>query len=135
MTCSTVTTAAADGARPPPRAGGQHHGRRLLRRVRRARPSDPLGRWRCHGPPVRLGLDVRVGIHTGECEVRGDDLAGIAVHIGARVAHLAAPGQVVVTGTVRDLVAGSGIAFEERGAFTLKGVPGSWTLLAAHDQE
>ncbi len=68
-----------------------------------------------------LGLDVRVGIHTGECEVRGDDLAGIAVHIGARVAQLAAPGQVVVTGTVRDLVAGSGIAFEDLGLHGAQG--------------
>ena len=77
-----------------------------------------------------LGLDVRVGIHTGECEVRGDDLAGIAVHIGARVAQLAAPGQVVVTGTVRDLVAGSGIAFEDLGPHELKGVAGQWPILA-----
>jgi class 3 adenylate cyclase len=81
-----------------------------------------------------VGVDVRVGVHTGECEVRGDDLAGIAVHIGARVAALAGPGETLVTSTVRDLVAGSGLTFEERGAFELKGVPGSWTLLAARDQ-
>jgi class 3 adenylate cyclase len=77
-----------------------------------------------------LGLDVRAGLHTGECELRGDDLAGIAVHIGARVAALAAPGEILVTGTVRDLVAGSGIEFEDRGTRELKGVPGEWKLLA-----
>jgi class 3 adenylate cyclase len=77
-----------------------------------------------------LDLDVRVGLHTGECEVRGDDLAGIAVHIGARVAALAQPGEVLVTSTVRDLVAGSGIEFDDRGRHELKGVPGEWQLLA-----
>ena len=77
------------------------------------------------------GLDVRAGVHTGECEVRGDDLAGIAVHIGARVCALAGPGDVLATSTVRDLVAGSGITFTDRGGHTLKGVPGEWTILAA----
>jgi class 3 adenylate cyclase len=80
-----------------------------------------------------VGVDIRVGIHTGECEVRGDDLAGIAVHIGARVAGLAGPGETLVTSTVRDLVAGSGIQFSERGLFTLKGVPGTWTVLEVGD--
>jgi class 3 adenylate cyclase len=78
-----------------------------------------------------LGLSVRVGIHTGECEQRGEDYAGIAVHIGARVADAAAPGEILVTGTVRDLVAGSGIEFADRGMTSLKGVPGQWQLLAA----
>jgi class 3 adenylate cyclase len=77
-----------------------------------------------------LGIDVRAGLHTGECELRGDDLAGIAVHIGARVAALAGPGEVLVTSTVRDLVAGSGIEFSDRGAHALKGVPNEWNLLA-----
>jgi class 3 adenylate cyclase len=77
-----------------------------------------------------LGLDVRAGLHTGECELRGDDLAGIAVHIGARVAALARPGEVLVTSTVRDLVAGSGIDFTDRGRHALKGVPGEWDVLA-----
>lgn len=77
-----------------------------------------------------LGVEVRAGVHTGECEVRGDDLAGIAVHIGARVASLAGPGEVLVTGTVRDLVAGSGIEFNERGHHALKGIPGEWAVLA-----
>jgi class 3 adenylate cyclase len=78
----------------------------------------------------RLGLDVRAGVHTGECEVRGDDYAGMAVHIGARVGALAAPGEVLVTSTVRDLVAGSGIEFRERGRHELRGIPGEWTLLS-----
>ena len=78
----------------------------------------------------RLGVEVRVGIHTGECEVRGADLAGIAVHIGARVASLAAPGEVLVTSTVRDLVAGSGLHFELRGTHQLKGVPEDWNVFA-----
>jgi len=77
-----------------------------------------------------LGLEVRAGLHTGECEVRGDDLTGIAVHTGARVAALADPGEVLVTGTVRDLVAGSGIEFNDRGHHSLRGVPGEWRVLA-----
>jgi class 3 adenylate cyclase len=77
-----------------------------------------------------LGLQLRVGVHTGECEVRGDDLAGIAVHIGARLAHLAAPGEILVTSTVRDLIAGSGIEFSDHGTHSLKGVPGTWNVLA-----
>ena len=78
----------------------------------------------------RIGLEVRSGLHSGECVARGDDVAGVAVHIGARVAGLAAPGEVLVTGTVRDLVTGSGIEFIDRGRHTLKGVPGDWQLLA-----
>jgi class 3 adenylate cyclase len=79
----------------------------------------------------RRGLEVRCGLHTGEIARRSEGVAGIAVHIGARVAGLAGPGEVLVTRTVRDLVAGSGIAFEERGEYELKGVPESWTLYAA----
>jgi class 3 adenylate cyclase len=78
----------------------------------------------------RLGIDVRVGVHTGECELIGAKIGGIAVHIGARVAALAQPGEVLVSTTVRDLVAGSGLQFEERGTHTLKGVPGTWPLYA-----
>jgi class 3 adenylate cyclase len=77
-----------------------------------------------------LGIEVRAGLHTGECEVIGDKVGGIAVHIGARVAGLAKPGEVLVSNTVKDLVAGSGIGFEERGAHVLKGVPGEWRLFA-----
>jgi len=74
---------------------------------------------------------LRVGLHTGECEVRGDDLGGLAVHIAARVGAMAAPGEVLVSGTVKDLVVGSGIEFSDRGEQELKGVPGSWKLFAA----
>jgi class 3 adenylate cyclase len=77
-----------------------------------------------------LGLEVRAGVHTGEVELMGDDLGGIAVHTGARVAAEAGPGEVLVSSTVRDLVAGSGIAFEDRGVHALKGVPGEWRLFA-----
>jgi class 3 adenylate cyclase/pimeloyl-ACP methyl ester carboxylesterase len=77
-----------------------------------------------------LGLEVRIGLHCGECEVRGDDLAGLAVHIAARVGALAGPGDVLVSGMVKDLVAGSGIEFEEHGEHELKGIPGSWKLFA-----
>ena len=77
-----------------------------------------------------LGIDLHMGLHTGECEVRGDDLGGLAVHIAARVGALAAPCEVLVSGTVKDLVVGSGIEFEDRGEHVLKGVPGSWRLFA-----
>jgi class 3 adenylate cyclase len=78
-----------------------------------------------------LGLDVRVGVHTGEVELDGTAVRGIAVHIGARVAARAGPGEVLVSGTVRDLVAGSGLVFEDRGEHELKGVPGAWQVYAA----
>jgi class 3 adenylate cyclase/pimeloyl-ACP methyl ester carboxylesterase len=77
-----------------------------------------------------LGIDVRAGLHTGEIEVIGDDVAGIAVHIGARVLAHAHGGEVLVSSTVKDLVAGSGINFIERGKHQLKGVPGAWRLFA-----
>jgi class 3 adenylate cyclase len=77
------------------------------------------------------GIRIRAGIHTGECELRGDDIGGIAVHIAARVSALAGADEVLVSRTVRDLVAGSGIAFAERGAHELKGVPDTWELYAA----
>lgn len=79
----------------------------------------------------RLGIHVRAGVHTGECEVIGEKLGGIAVHIGARIGAIAAPDEVLVSRTVSDLVAGSGLRFEDRGAHVLKGVPGRWQLLAA----
>jgi class 3 adenylate cyclase/pimeloyl-ACP methyl ester carboxylesterase len=77
-----------------------------------------------------LGIEVRAGLHTGECEVRGDDIGGIGVHIGARVSALAGPNDVLVSSTLRDLVIGSGLEFEDRGAHELKGVPGEWHLFA-----
>ena len=89
---------------------------------------------RCAGAIVRemrrLGLEIRAGLHTGECEILQDKLSGIAVHTGARVASLAGAGEVLVSGTVKDLVAGSGIKFEDRGAHVLKGLPGEWRLFA-----
>lgn len=77
-----------------------------------------------------LGIEVRAGLHTGECEMRGDDIGGIAVHIGARVSALAGPNDVLVSGTLRDLVIGSGLEFDDRGTCALKGVPGKWHLYA-----
>jgi class 3 adenylate cyclase len=77
-----------------------------------------------------LGLEVRTGLHTGECQVAGSKVAGIAVHTGARIAAAARPQEILVSGTVRDLVAGSGIGFDDRGSHPLKGVPGDWRLFA-----
>ena len=90
------------------------------------RPGDPR-------PSDPLGIRVRAGLHTGECEVMGDDIGGIAVHIAARVSALAGPGEVLVSRTVKDLVAGSGIEFTDRGVHTLKGVPDTWQLYAVMD--
>ncbi|UCD68969.1 MAG: adenylate/guanylate cyclase domain-containing protein [Betaproteobacteria bacterium] len=77
-----------------------------------------------------LGIGVRAGLHTGECEKMGEKLGGIAVHIGARVMALAKPGEVMVSSTVKDLVAGSGLSFEDRDTHTLKGIPGEWHLFS-----
>jgi class 3 adenylate cyclase len=76
------------------------------------------------------GLELRAGLHAGEVEVRGDDIGGLAVHIASRVSAMAGPGEVLVTGTVRDLVVGSGIVFDDRGRHNLKGVPDEWQVLA-----
>jgi class 3 adenylate cyclase len=78
-----------------------------------------------------LGIDVRSGLHTGECELVDGKVSGIAVHTGARVAAHAGPGEVLVSSTVKDLVAGSGLEFEDRGVHELKGIPGEWRLYAA----
>lgn len=83
-----------------------------------------------HAAVRDLGLEIRAGLHTGEIELVGDDVRGIAVHIGARVSALAGAGEVLVSSTVRDLVAGSGIEFQDRGTHQLKGVPGEWRLFA-----
>jgi class 3 adenylate cyclase len=83
-----------------------------------------------HGSVAALGLRIRAGVHTGEVERVGEKLAGIAVHIGSRVAAAAGPDEVWVSGTVHDLVAGSGLAFEDRGVRPLKGVPGDWHLFS-----
>ncbi len=87
----------------------------------RAREQDAVG---------GLGLEIRAGLHTGECEVVDGKLGGIAVNVGARVAAEARPGEVLASRTVKDLVAGSGIEFVERGESELKGVPGRWALFA-----
>jgi pimeloyl-ACP methyl ester carboxylesterase len=79
----------------------------------------------------QLGIDVRAGVHIGECELMGDNIGGIAVHIGARIMAKAEPGSVLVSGTVKDLVSGSGIDFEGEGVHNLKGIPGEWRLFAA----
>jgi class 3 adenylate cyclase len=76
----------------------------------------------------RLGIEIRAGVHTGECELQGAELAGIAVHIAARIGALAAPSEVLVSRTVRDLVTGSGLSLVDRGVHTLKGVPEEWHL-------
>ena len=76
------------------------------------------------------GMAVRAGLHTGEIELRGDDVAGLAVHTGARVAALAGAGEVLVSSTVKDLVAGAGIEFTDRGEHELRGVPGTWRIYA-----
>jgi class 3 adenylate cyclase len=78
-----------------------------------------------------LGLEVRSGLHTGEIALVDDDVTGIAVHIGARISGLAGAGEILVSSTVKDLVVGSGIAFEQRGAHALKGVPDEWRVFAA----
>ena len=84
------------------------------------------------GQAVRdLGVEIRAGVHTGECELDGRKIRGIAVHTGARIASLAGPGEVLVSQTVKDLVSGSGLAFEDRGLHDLKGVPGEWRVYAA----
>lgn len=83
-----------------------------------------------HGAAA-LGLGVRAGVHAGECQVMGDKLAGIAVHVGARIAAHAGTGEVLLSSTVKDLVAGSGLKFADRGTYALKGVSGEWRLFAA----
>jgi class 3 adenylate cyclase len=77
-----------------------------------------------------LGLQIRSGLHTGECELRGEAIGGIAVHTAARVSALAGPEEVLVSRTVVDLVAGSGLEFSDRGDHALKGVPGTWKLFS-----
>jgi class 3 adenylate cyclase len=99
-----------------------------------ARFPTPAQGVRCAAAMVeaagRSGMELRAGLHAGEVELRGDDIGGLAVHIASRVSQMAAPGEVLVTGTVRDLVVGSGIVFDDRGRHNLKGVPDEWQLLA-----
>ena len=88
--------------------------------------------WTIRESVRELGIEIRAGLHTGECELMAEKVGGIAVHTGARVAGAAGPGEVLVSSTVRDPVAGSGIAFEDRGEHELKGV-GSWRLYSVVD--
>jgi class 3 adenylate cyclase len=81
----------------------------------------------------RLGIEMRVGVHTGECELEGRKLAGMAVHVAARIQASAGAGEILVSSTVKDLAMGSGLRFEERGGHALKGVPGEWQLFALAD--
>jgi class 3 adenylate cyclase len=83
---------------------------------------------------AELGIELRAGVHTGECEAIGEDLGGLAVHIGARVGAFAGPGEIVVSSTVKELVVGSGMQFTDRGEHELKGVPGSWHLYALGEE-
>lgn len=87
------------------------------------------------GDLKQLGIEVRAGVHTGECDISSDDISGIAVHIGARVGALARAGEVLVSSTVKDLVVGSGLRFDPRGMHILKGVPGEWALYAVNDTQ
>ncbi len=78
-----------------------------------------------------MGIAVRTGVHTGEIELRGDDIGGIGVHVGARIMALAQPDEVLVSRTVRDLTAGSGLSFADHGEFELKGIPDRWQVYRA----
>ena len=99
-----------------------------------ARFAAPAQAVRCAAAMVAtaksFGLQLRAGLHAGEVELRGDDIGGLAVHIASRVSAMAGPGEVLVTGTVRDLVVGSGIVFDDRGRHNLKGLPDEWHLLS-----
>jgi class 3 adenylate cyclase len=99
-----------------------------------ARFAAPAQAVRCAEAMVQAagtaGLLLRAGLHAGEVELRGDDIGGLAVHIASRVSAMAEPGEVLVTGTVRDLVVGSGIVFDDRGRHNLKGLPDEWQVLA-----
>jgi class 3 adenylate cyclase len=108
---------------------GEDDRRRIVQPVRWSRPSNRL-RTRLHRGSAAVGIGVRAGLHTGECEISDGDAAGLAVHIGARVSALADSGQVLVSRTVKDLVVGSGLAFHSCGAHELKGVPGNWEIFA-----
>ena len=150
----STARAASEGDHAWAQTLGEHHAvvRSLLDRFR-GRELDtagdgffatfdgPVRAIRCADAVARAlherGIDIRAGIHTGECEVVGDKVAGLTVNIGARVASKAGAGEVLVSQTVKDLVAGSGLPFRARGAETLKGVPGEWRLyaLAGNEQE
>ena len=120
-------------ARPLPRLGDEHHRRRLLRHLRRTRPRHPL-RLRHRRGDAPLGIQIRAGLHTGEVQLVGDKAEGMAVNIGARVCAQAGASEVLVSHTVKDLVAGSGLHFHDLGDHDLKGVPDSWHLFRLVDE-
>jgi class 3 adenylate cyclase len=91
----------------------------------------PARAVRCALVVRQLGIEVRAGVHSGECELMGDNVGGIAVHTGARIMGKAEPGSVLVSGTVKDLVSGSGINFQDHGVHQLKGIPSEWRLFSA----
>jgi class 3 adenylate cyclase len=136
VTIACLPTAGAPTT--PGRAARHHHpaGGRTQRPFRqRLRSSTSCATVATSVPSIVRTVPIgrprlRAGLHTDECEVRGDDIGGIAVHIGACVSALAGPNEVLVSSTLRDLVIGSGLGFEERGAHQLKGVPGEWRLFA-----
>jgi class 3 adenylate cyclase len=110
--------------------------RYLAERIPDARAGfDVLGHVAIANKVRALDIELRAGLHTGECELVGDDIGGIAVNIGARIGALAGADEVVVSSTVKDLVVGSGISFVDRGARKLKGVPGEWRLFAVDQVE
>jgi class 3 adenylate cyclase len=124
------------------RARAAEHGLRVIRFMGDGallvadRPGDAIDAARAltHEVPGELGLALRAGIHTGECDLTADDVAGVAVHIGARISALAGPGEVLVSSTVRELAAGGLYAFADRGVQALRGVPGTWRLFAAGER-
>ena len=129
----TATTRSLGGDQFVPRSGRKHTGDGVL-----AAFDGPTRAVRCAKALTerlsQIDINVRIGLHTGECERRGDDIGGIAVHIGARIAACASAGEVLVSSTVKDLVYGSGITFKDCGAYELKGVPGQWRLFALAGQ-
>ena len=133
----------APTARPPRRGGAGRAGGRTGREVNTtgdgfiATFDGPARAIRCAEAIRRdvhaLGIEVRAGLHAGEVERRGEDIGGIAVHIGARVGSLAGAGEILVSRTVKDLVAGSGIRFDDRGTHVLKGIEDDWQIYAVAD--
>ncbi len=114
----------------PPEAGRGHS--------RRVKPGAPARAIHCARDIVEnvkaIGVEVRCGIHAGEMEILGNDVAGLAVHIGARISSLAGASEILVSRTVRDLVTGSGFDFDDRGTHPLKGVPDEWQVYAVNQR-
>jgi class 3 adenylate cyclase len=129
-TCSHSTTRSCDGSSAASAARSATRPATASSRRSTARRAVRDGQAIIGGLD-RLGLEARVGVHTGECELHEGKLSGVAVNVGARIAAAADSGEVMVSSAVRDLVSCSGLAFEDRGQQQLKGVPGSWQLYVA----